>query len=135
MRVISRDEWPKDLLRARGRFEAWREVRQGRERIPRRLWALAVRLVNSYGVSRTATALGLDYYSLKKRAETAGLQPASSDSSARGPAFVELSAPVALDKQCVFEWNKEAEGNRRVQLVGYDAAEIETLARHFWNAE
>jgi hypothetical protein len=40
-------------------------------RIPQPLWDLAVRLVSQYGISRTATALGLDYYSLKKQAQAA----------------------------------------------------------------
>ena len=65
-----RGELPKDLARARGQFQAWRGQRTGR-RIPQQLWDLAVRLVNRHGVSRTATALGLDYYSLKKQAQAA----------------------------------------------------------------
>ena len=135
MRATLRGELPKDLVRARNGFEAWRGRRQGRDRIPRRLWALAVRLVRIHGVSRTSVALGLDYYSLKKRAEAAGLPSQSSDAPSRGPAFVELSAPIGLGKQCVFELDNGAGVGRRVQLLGYDAAEIEVLARTFWNAE
>ena len=45
-------------------FEAWRRQRQAGERIPESLWRLAVRLVPSYGISRTAGALRVDYYSL-----------------------------------------------------------------------
>jgi hypothetical protein len=63
-------------------------------RIPQTLWTLAVRLVKTHGVSRTATALGLDYYRLKKQAEKTGDQPQSS-----GPAFVELPSPVVVGKQ------------------------------------
>ena len=133
MQAKLRGELPKDLRRARDRFEAWRQRRQGRDRIPRRLWALAVRLVRIHGVSRTSVALGLDYYSLKKRA--AGLPSQTSDAPTRGPAFVELSAPLGLGKQCVFELDNGAGAGRRVQLMGYDAAEIEVLARTFWNAE
>jgi len=126
---------PKDLVQARGRFEAWRGRRQGRDRIPRRLWALAIRLAITHGVSRTAVALRLDYYSLKKRAEAIALQPQANGPPSRGPAFVELSAPMGLGKQCVFELNNGAGAGRRVQLLGYDAADIEVLARTFWNAE
>ena len=50
---------------------------------------LAVRLAKVHGVSRTTAALGLDYYSLKKRAESAVTPPQSS-----GPAFVDLTSPV-----------------------------------------
>jgi hypothetical protein len=94
------------------------------------LWALAVRLVSRHGISRTATALGLDYYSLKKRTqEPADLAPAD------GPAFVELPSPVLVGKQAVLELDRGAGGSLRVHLVGYAAAEIAALARSFWDAE
>jgi hypothetical protein len=120
----------KDLARGRSRFQAWRGRRQAGGRIPQRLWALAVRLVNKHGVSRTAAALGLDYYSLKKRAEAAASEPPSNS-----PAFVELPSPVMVGKQCLFELDNGAGATMRVQLVGYDAAEVEALSRSFWNAE
>jgi len=125
-----RDELPKDLMRAHRRFEAWRQQRQGRERIPQRLWALAVRLVRRHGLCRTATALRLDYYSLKKQVEaTAGpVQPSA-------PAFVELPAPAGLSKQCLFELDNGTGVSRRLQLLGYEAAEVAVLARHFWDAD
>jgi hypothetical protein len=86
-------------------------------------------LVQTHGLSRTATALGLDYYSLKKQVEAAAGQPLGN-----GPAFVELPSPVVVGKQCVFELDNGAGGTRRVQLIGYDAAEIATLGRSFWSA-
>jgi hypothetical protein len=121
---------PKDLVQGRNQFRAWRRGRLGGGRIPDRLWALAVRLVNRHGVSRTASALGLDYYSLKKRAEQAASEPQSS-----GPAFVELPSLGVVGKQCLFELDNRAGATMRVQLVGYDTADIEALARSFWNAE
>ena len=96
-----RGELPQDLARARSQFQAWRGQRTGR-RIPQRLWDLAVRLVNRHGVSRTAAALGLDYYSLKKRADSAAREPESSC-----PAFVELPAPVVLTRQCQLELDND----------------------------
>jgi hypothetical protein len=94
------------------------------------LWALAIRLVRRHGVSRTATALGLDYYSLKKRAQEAvGSAPAS------GPAFVELPSPVPVGKQAALELDYGAGATLRLHLVGYAAAEVAALARSFWNAE
>jgi len=122
-------ELAQDLARARSRFQAWRCRRQGGGRIPQRLWALAVRLVKRHGVSRTATALGLDYYSLKERSEAGVSEPQSS-----GPAFVELPSPVLVGKQCVVELDNGAGASMRVQLVGYDAADVEALSC-FWNAE
>jgi hypothetical protein len=118
------------LAQGRSRFEAWRERRSAGRRIPRPLWDLAVQLVSKHGISRTATALGLDYYSLKKRAEAAGQEPPP-----RGPAFVELPPPVVVGKQALFELDNGAGATMRVQLVGYDAADVEALARRFWDAE
>jgi hypothetical protein len=117
-------------MQGRSRFQAWRGQRNRGERIPRPRWALAVRLVSQHGLSRTATALGLDYYSLKKRVEAAAQEPPS-----RGPAFVELPPPVVVGKQALFELDNGAGATMRVQLLGYDAADVEALARRFWGAE
>jgi hypothetical protein len=128
MGASDRSELPHDLAQARSQFQAWRARRQVGGRIPQPLWALAVQLVARHGVSRTATALGLDYYGLKRRAAAAD-QP-----KARGPAFVELPAPVVVGKQCRFELDNGTGTTLRVQLVGYDTADVEALARHLWNA-
>jgi hypothetical protein len=125
-----RGELPKDLAHARSRFEAWRQRRPGRRPIPQPLWDLAVRLASTHGVSRTATALGLDYYSLKKQAEATAPQPPPC-----GPAFVELPPPAVVGKQALFELDNGAGATMRVQLLGYDAADVEALARRFWGAE
>src|SRR5262245_17981858 len=130
MRTHQRGEFPKDLAQGRSRFEAWRQRRQGSRRIPQLLWALAVRLVRQHGISRTATALGLDYYSLKKRVESAGQRPPSP-----GPAFVELPAPLVVGKRALFELDNGAGATMRVQLLGCEAADVEALARRFWDAE
>jgi hypothetical protein len=90
---------------------------------------VAVRLAKTHGVCRAATALGLDYYSLKKRTESPAT-PRQSD----GPAFVEFTAPAMVAKQCQVELNNGSGATMRVQLVGYDAADIEALARGFWSA-
>lgn len=94
---------------------------------------MAVRLAKVHGVSRTIAALGLDYYSLKKRAESAATLPQSS-----GPAFVELTSELTspvmgLAKQCRLELDNGTGATMRVQLVGYDAADLEALSRGFWN--
>ena len=130
MRTRQRDELPVDLAQGRRRFQAWREQRQGARRIPQSLWDLAVRLVSQHGLSRTATALGLDYYSLKKQVEAADQHTPSP-----GPAFVELPAPLLVSKQALFELDNGAGATMRVQLLGYEVADVEALARRFWGAE
>jgi hypothetical protein len=130
MHTNGRGKLPGDLARGRNRFQAWRARREGRGPIPRSLWALAVELVNRHGVSRTAAALKLDYYSLKRQAEAS-----ASKSRSSGPAFVELPSPVAVSKQCHFELSNGTGVTMRVQLMGYDTADVEALTRGFWNAE
>jgi hypothetical protein len=129
MGAIERGLVPADLQSARSRFQAWRGRRKLGERIPRPLWELAVQLANVHGVSRTATALGLDYYSLQKRAGAGAAQTRSS-----APAFIEITAPVMTAKQCQVELDNGSGLTMRVQLVGYDTADIEALARGFWDA-
>jgi hypothetical protein len=113
------------LARGRSRLQAWRERRKAGGRIPRSLWALAVKLVGRHGVSRTAAALKLDYYSLKRQAE------AASESRSSGPAFVEVPSPVAVSKQCHVELSNGNGASMRVQLIGYDTADVEALSRAF----
>ena len=127
MGAIEREPLPADLLRAQSRFQTWRGRRKLGQRIPQPLWALASRLAKVHGVSRTATALGLDYYGLKKRMGTA--PPPSSN-----PAFVEWPSSVVVGKQCQLELDNGAGATMRVQLVGYDAADVEALSRSFWSA-
>jgi hypothetical protein len=120
---------PQELARARSRFEAWRSRRQRGERIPRHLWTVAVQLARRYGVSSTATALRLDYYGLKERAEAT-----SSGLLSNGPSFVELPTPLMVGKRCLLKLDNGAGATLRVQLVGYETADVETLVRSFWNA-
>jgi hypothetical protein len=129
MGAIERGSLPADLERARSRFQAWRGRRKIGERIPQPLWALATRLAKAHGISRTAGALGLDYYGLQKRAGAVAAPARSST-----PAFIELPSPVMAGKQCQLELDNGAGATMRVQLVGYDAADVEALSRSFWDA-
>lgn len=63
---------PEDIQAVRERFEAWRQTRPGRSRIPAELWAAAAGLTRRHGVHRVARALGLNDFALKNHAlETA----------------------------------------------------------------
>jgi hypothetical protein len=130
MAARERGELPNDLAQGRSQFQAWRASRKRGRRIPQTLWNLAVRLVKTHGLSRTAMALGLDYYRLKKQAEKTADQPQSS-----GPAFVELPSPIIGGKQGVFDLDNGAGGRMRVQLMGYDAADVVALLRSFWRPD
>ena len=117
---------PSELARGRSQFQAWRGQCGGRGRIPHALWARAVDLARVYGIGCTAEVLGLDYDSLNTRAEAGAEEPQSS-----GAAFLELPSPI-VGKTGVFEFDNGAGPTMRVQLVGYDAADVEALARGFW---
>jgi hypothetical protein len=87
-------------------------------------------LAKAHGLSRTAAALGLDYYSLKKHLEATGSPPRSN-----GPAFVELpSSPLMAAKHCRIEIDNGVGATLRMELTGYDVADVEVLARSVWNA-
>ena len=129
MGTSQQGQLPPDLVHGRRRFRAWREQRKLGARIPQPLWTMAIRLAKAHGVSRTSTALGLDYYSLRKRAEAATAPLRSDD-----PAFLELTPPVLVAKQCRLELDNGAGATMRVQLVGYDAADVEALSHSFWDA-
>jgi hypothetical protein len=94
------------------------------------LWHAAVKVAAEHGLNRTAQALKLDYYSLKKR-----LEEAAASSPAR-PLFVELPpAPVATVSECVIELEDAAGSRLRVQLKGQNAPDLLALSRSFWNAD
>jgi hypothetical protein len=118
-----------DLAEARSRFQAWRNGRGRGSRIPSHLWALAARLANRHGVSRTAMTLGLDYYGLKRRT-TACVEPSPTPHAA----FVELPSPLLAGKHCQAELKSGSGAVLRLQLSGYEAADLAALAGSFWSA-
>jgi len=129
MDTTPRSRLPADLVRAHQRFQAWREQRAPGTRIPQALWDLAIQLVKIHGVSRTAAALRLDYYSLKQRSQDV----AAPDPPASSP-FIEVTPPLLLARQCRFEFENRSGVVIRVQLVGYETADIEALSRGFGGA-
>jgi hypothetical protein len=126
----NRREVPPELARARDRFVSWRRTRRPKSRIPEPLWALAVKLTFAHGLHRTASALRLDYYSLKRRVEATQGPQDSTD-----PAFIELPPAVTAGRECVFEFEDGAGVSLRVHLRGYDAADLAAVGRSFRNAE
>jgi len=60
---------PTALSTARCQFDRWRSRQPQRTRLPEELWRKAVVLARKHGLNKTASALGLKYYSLKKRIE------------------------------------------------------------------
>ena len=125
---------PAQLARTRRRFERWRQARRGRSPIPKPLWDSAVKAAGKYGVHRTAQALGLDYYSLKKHVGAAA-SPSKSDRQAAAT-FVELTSPVSGGgPECILELEDPGGAKMRVHLKGVEAPDVVALSRSFWRVE
>ena len=129
---MSRPElsWPEGrrlLANAASRLSRWRGKRTGR-RIPENLWKLAAELGSRFGVSRTARALGLSYYDLRARVESA---PASKKVSVK-PAFVELLAPAPqLSTETAIELENAVGAKMRMHFKGGSETGLVALWRLF----
>jgi len=162
MTRISNGEVPAGVEKVRRRFDDWRRGHRARSRLPERLWASAVELGCAYGINRTARALRLDYYSLKKRVESSSLkkrvesvlpatprrkaatpqrQATAAPGDPQGPAsaaFLEVGPLAsAVAGECIVEWEDGEGAKMRVQLKGAEAvervaSELAALARSFW---
>jgi hypothetical protein len=128
MGAKNRQKLPLDLARGQARFRAWREQRKPGDRIPRPLWAIAVRMAKLYGVNRTVLAFGLDRQYLQRHIATT-----AAPAQANNPAFVELPPANLAVKECRLELDNGAGATMRVQFTGYDAADLEALSLSFWN--
>jgi hypothetical protein len=94
-----------------------------------------VDLATTYGVSRTATALRLDYYSLKRRVTDQALPAVPASASSDSYAFVELPASTfSPSGECVLELEKSNGEKIRICWKGA-APDFVALSRSFWSAE
>jgi hypothetical protein len=98
-------------------------------------------MAGRYGLHRTARALRLDYYALKKRIERA---TSVNGSNAAAPAavsrtevvtpFLELVPPLSAgSNECVLELENAAGAKMRVYLKGVASPDLAALSRSFWN--
>lgn len=118
------------LRRVQHHFELWRKTRKGRAPIPETLWSSAVELAREDGLHRTARALRLDYYSLKKRLSAVDGAPRRPQ---REATFVELLPPGAAGlSACTIEMENPQGGKMKIQLQGLDTSGLSVLANGFW---
>jgi hypothetical protein len=127
---------PAPLEGVRQRFERWRQTHKVRTRIPDALWAAAVKMAGRYGLHRTAQALPVEYYSLKKRVER---------ESARAPVettatFLELTPPADHNLtsapmggcEYTLELEDGAGAKMRIHVKGVEPPDLATLSRDLW---
>jgi hypothetical protein len=118
---------PAALSRAQRKIEQWRARQRPRAQIPEELWREAAELACAHGINRTARALRLDYYSLKKHAAAAGR------SGERAPEFVEILPGVmpVPRPECTIEVEDESGAKMRIRLQGADLPDLAALTRAF----
>jgi len=121
------------LERARRRFERWRRARKIPSRIPEPVWAAAARMAGTYGLSRTAQALRVNYSALKRRVGE-GAAAAGGPEKGAVATFLELAPPARLGScQCTLELEDASGAKMRVHLQGAEAPDLAALSRSFWN--
>ena len=126
---------PLGLEKTRQRFEHWRRTRKIRSRIPEPLWTAAVKMARQYGINRTARALGVDYYSLKERAENEASSASEANRDAT-PTFFELAtSSTASTCECILELEDVGGAKMRVQLKNVEAPDLAALTRSFRETE
>jgi len=131
-------ELPAQLVSARRRFERWRRTRKGRTPIPDPLWASAVKLAGTYGISRTASVLRVHYYSLKERVDKEAASSAAVPEGGSVAPFVELAVPASPSSgsgECLLELEDAGGAKMRIHLKGVEAPDLAALSRSFWGLE
>jgi hypothetical protein len=100
------------------------------------LWVSAVKVARTYGIHRTAKALRVDYYRLKKRVGEEGSRSGRLPEERSVPAFVELARPAeAGSGECILELEHAGGAKMRVHVKGVEAPDLVALSRSFWGIE
>jgi len=124
---------PMALRAARRQFDRWRRQHRPRTRLPEELWQKAVPLARKHGVNRTAGALGLKYYSLKKRVDAPVIGvPKAQETPCE---FVEvLRSPItASSLACTIELDDGSGTTVRMHVRGICMADVASFASAFRN--
>jgi len=115
------------------RFERWRRTRKIPSRIPEPLWAAAVKIASTYGMSRTAHTLRVNYNALKKRIDEAAAAPGGPEKNAV-TTFLELAPPTRVGScDCTLELENASGAKMRIHLQGDETPDLAALSRSFWN--
>lgn len=117
---------PAEIETTKLKFDKWRQMRRGQERIPETLWLEAVEMARRYGTWPAAKALRLDYNKLKQCAvggkERGALNPSAT--------FVEVIPTAAGVSSCIVEMENGRGARMRIEWKG--AVDLTALSRTFW---
>ncbi len=99
--------------------------------MPKELWQQAVVLAKEHGLNKTARALNVKYYSLKKHLDETGsddLMPAKTE-----PDFIEFVGGVMTPGcvECMIEWVDGSDVTVRMHIRGAGLSELASVAGVF----
>ena len=119
---------PAALRAARRQLDRWRGRHRPHTRLPEELWHKAVTLARRHGLNKTASALGLKYYSLKSRMETNATVVSKSEKVAGQ--FVELvpGPMTAPSLECTIELQDGNGTMVRMHVKGARMADLASFA-------
>jgi hypothetical protein len=91
-------------------------------------------MVNGYGMNRTARALRLNYYGLKKRVERQAVAAAGASETKGTARFVELAPFSSVGGcECLLELENVGGAKMRVHVKGIAVPDLVALSQTFWN--
>ena len=123
---------PIALSEARRQLDHWRSQQPNkRTRLPKALWQQAVALAKEHGLNKTARALNVKYYSLKKHFDETGADEGSSVKPT--PDFIELLPGTVTPGgvECMIEWADGHNATVRMHIKGAGLSELTALAGVF----
>ncbi len=120
------------LAAAHRGFTQWRRTRRRGERIPERLWRMAVEAALAGGVSTTARRLGLNRTQLRERLRATEQQASPEEP----PRFVERPfLEGAALPECVLEAEAPCGTKLRIHLKAAATRQVAALGRMLWRDE
>ncbi len=118
------------LEQVRQRFEAWRQQRKKRTRIPQNLWQAAVALSEQHSLCHLSKALRVNYTALKKQVVKFN-KPEQGVSDTPCTTFFELPAPTSLLESNI-EMIKRDGSVMRMHVNGATCSDLVQLSKAFW---
>jgi len=120
---------PIALSAARRQFDQWRSQQPNkRSRLPQELWQQAVALAKEHGLNKTARALNVKYYSLKKHLDETGADAFVAAKAT--PDFIELlpGTMTPSSVECMIEWVEGSDVTVRMHIKGAGLSDLASLA-------
>ena len=126
MNTRQKRKYPARLEGLRQRFARWRQTHPARSRIADPLWSAAVKMAGAYGIHRTARALRINYYALKKRMERESAAASGLLEEEASATFIELPPPASAGScqgisgpcECTLEWEDAGSMKMRLHFPG-----------------